>query len=209
MKTFSIQVAFKEGWKLFKANKKALIASTFVLMVAGAFQKAPHEALWKEGLSSALILIAVWVVNVILQIGWIKMLLKLIDEEVTSVKELIEHSGLFWKYAATYILLALLVAVGLVLLIIPGVYWALKYGFAPIIIVDEHMAIRDAFKKSGEITLGVKWKLFWLLIVMVLSNILGALVLFVGLFVSVPVSMLAYLSVYRQLINKASPHLEA
>ena len=209
MKTISIKQAFKDGWGFFKVNKKALIASTFVLMVAGAFQKTPNKIFWEAGASSALIFVAIWVVNLILQIGWIKMLLNLIDEEVTSVRELIQHSGLFWKYAGTYILLALLVGVGLILFIVPGLYWALKYGFAPIIIVDEHMTIREAFKKSSKITLGVKWKLLGLLIVMIFSNILGALVIFVGLFVSIPVSMLAYLSVYRKLINNADSSYKA
>jgi len=204
MQTFSIRKAFKAGWELFKNNKTVLIVSTFIMMVAGSFSSSHERAFRVVEFSSILIAVAIWIVVVILKIGWTKLLLKLLDGEVTSVKEMIQHSNLFWKYLGTNLLYALMVSVGFVLLIIPGFYLMLKYGFAPIIIIDEHVSIRGAFKKSAEITQGVKWKLLGLIIVVALANILGACIFFVGLFVSIPVSSLAYLSVYRKLINKSA-----
>jgi uncharacterized membrane protein len=208
MQTLSIKEAFKDGWSLFKGNKRTLVAATFVMMVASAFNRTPSRFFWEAGLSSLLIFVAIWIVNIILQIGWIKLLLKLIDGEVTSVKELIQHSGLFLKYIGAYAWFALGSTIGLILFIIPGFYWILKYGFAPIIVIDEHVSIKAAFKMSGDITKGVKWKLLGLLVLMILVNIAGAVVLFIGLFVSIPVSMLAYLSIYRKLINKTNIALE-
>lgn len=201
MNTFSIRESFSRGWDIFKSNKRVLIASTFVIMVAGALSNQNDRSLRYVGLSTLLIMAAIWVANIILQIGWIKLLLKLIDGEVTTVRELINHSRLFWRYAMTYVILALLVMLGFVLFIIPMFYVILTYGFAPTIVIDEHVPIKEAFKRSKEITRGHRWKLLALFISLAIANVLGALALFVGLFISIPVSMLVYLLVYRRLLN--------
>lgn len=203
MNTFSIRDAFKKGWEIFKSNKRVLIASTFVIMVAGAFSKEEDRMFVEAGLSAVLIALAILVVNVILQIGWIKLLLKLIDGDVTTVRELINHSRLFWRYAFAYVALGLLAAIGFLLLIIPGFYVILTYGFVPILVIDEHMKVGDAFRKSKELSRGRRFKLLGLMIAMGVANAFGVLALFVGLFVSIPVSMLAYLSVYRKLLNES------
>ena len=46
------------------------------------------------------------------------------------------------------------------------------------------------------------WELFVLLFVLALINLAGSLVAFVGLLVTVPVAMMAAVSVYRKLIEK-------
>jgi len=88
---------------------------------------------------------------------------------------------------------------GLIFLIVPGLYLALKYQFAPILVVDEKMGVMDAIKKSGEMTKGKLMDLFLLSLALLFINILGVLALGIGLLVSSPLSMLAYARVYRQL----------
>jgi uncharacterized membrane protein len=201
MNTFSIRESFSKGWDIFLSNKKVLIASTFVIMVASAISNRDEGAYRNVGISGLLIMAAIFVANLIIQIGWIKLLLKLIDGEVATVKELINHSRLFWRFALTYILLSLLMVLGLLLLVIPMFYVVLTYSFAPIIVIDEHVPVKEAFRRSKEIARGHRWKLLGLMLCLVLANLAGALVFFVGLFISIPVSMLAYLLVYRKLLN--------
>jgi len=61
------------------------------------------------------------------------------------------------------------VFVGFLLLIIPGVYWSLKYGQYRMLIVDKNLGIFESIKESGRITEGYKMK------ILVVSFALGGL----------------------------------
>ena len=84
-------------------------------------------------------------------------------------------------------------------MIIPGIIFGLKFSFAQFITVDTGAKPVDAMKESSAITKGIKWKLLGFYVVIGLVNIVGALVLMVGLLVSIPVSTFAMIYVYREL----------
>jgi len=81
-----------------------------------------------------------------------------------------------------------MVAFGLVLLIIPGIYLALKYQFYGYLIVDKGMGPIKALKESGRITDGAKKDLliFWL----VLFCSIAVIALVLGIFIALPVGLL-------------------
>lgn len=62
----------------------------------------------------------------------------------------------------------------------------------------------EAIKKSGEITMGSKGKLFWFGLLLGLINIAGAICLLIGLFITIPVTMVAMVYVYRKLMGELS-----
>ena len=93
-----------------------------------------------------------------------------------------------------------MVAVGLILLIIPGIYLAIKYQFFSFLIVDKNMGIMESFKKSEEMTQGVKMNLLLFSLALAGINILGALVFLVGLIVTIPTTVMATVYVYRKLL---------
>jgi uncharacterized membrane protein len=135
--------------------------------------------------------------------GIIKITLKFVDKEVPNFDDLFSQYKLFWRYLGATVLYALIVLGGLILLVVPGVIWALKYQYSRYFIIDKKMGIMESLRKSGELTQDAKWDLFlfWLLIIAV--NILGAILLGVGLIISIPVTMLAQAFVYRELLKHA------
>jgi uncharacterized membrane protein len=96
---------------------------------------------------------------------------------------------------------ALIVIGGFILLIIPGIFFALRLQFTCYLIVDKNLGPVEAVKTSWKITKGNAWNLFFLGILLGLINILGLLCLIVGLFVTVPLTMLATTFVYRKLLS--------
>lgn len=199
MKTFRSREALDRGWELFKSNKNILLFSTLIILGINGIQSGrTHEShvYSSFGLFFGLLM---FVVANMLHIGWTKMLLKITDAEHTSLGEMVKHANLFIKYICVTILYILMVSVGMFFLVIPGVYLALKYMFAPIISIDQYLSIRDSFKESARITDGVKWKLLGFILILIGANILGAFVFLVGLLVSVPVTMLATIYLYRRL----------
>lgn len=77
-------------------------------------------------------------------------------------------------------------------------YIALRYSMSRFEVLDG-ACIVESLRKSTVITRGVKWKLLGFMIVAILLNILGALLLLVGLLVTIPVTMLAMAHVYTKL----------
>ena len=107
---------------------------------------------------------------------------------------------------STYLLVAvsgflysLVVGIGYVLFIIPGIYWTIKYMFYYFFIVNEECGPIEALSESGDLTDGHKWKLLLLLILVSIFGISGYLLVGVGVLITGPVSTLVLLSVYKQL----------
>lgn len=72
----------------------------------------------------------------------------------------------------------LLVAVGICLFIIPGVYWGLKYSQAVYIMADhKDMTITDAFKESGRMMEGYKSDLLYFYLGFIGHFLLGIITL--------------------------------
>ncbi len=144
-----------------------------------------------------------WIFSSILTLGMIDIALKIADNKKAEYKNLF---FLNWKLLFVYIIANLVrsiaTVVGLLLLIIPGIIIALKLQFIDYLIVDKKMGF-EAFNKSWEMTKGVKWNLFVFGILLALINILGFLALIVGLFVTLPLSMVATAFVYKKLVSQA------
>jgi hypothetical protein len=77
------------------------------------------------------------------------------EGDVVSVWESYARSaGFFWRYLWTVILLFLIVCGGLLLLILPGILWALHYFLAPHAVIIEGVGGRQALRRSMSLTRG-------------------------------------------------------
>jgi len=139
---------------------------------------------------------------IIISIGLITIALKFLDDEVPKFEDLFSFKPYFWRYFGASILTGLVVWAGLILLIVPGIYWALKFQFFGYFVVDQNCEPIESMRRSSQITQSVKWKLLGFGVFLAIINVIGAICLFVGLFVTVPVTLLAYSSVYRKLLSQ-------
>lgn len=143
-----------------------------------------------------------WIAQLIISIGFIRIALRFLDNEKPVFNDLFSFPPYFWRFLGGSILYGLIVAGGIILLIIPGIIWAIKFQYFGYCIIDQNLDPVDALKKSSAITNGMKWELFGFGIVLALVNILGVLILFVGLFTTVPTTLVAYAFVYRKLLEQ-------
>jgi uncharacterized membrane protein len=222
MKDFSIKEAVRYGWETFKANKKLLILSSLVFLIASNLPS--YESLERHFSAPIghILAIAFFIISSIVTIGWYKLLLGLMDGRKPSLNELFSHKRLFFRYVFTLVaffaiagiplivfsLLAVaaysvsfplsiaLGAVGVVL----SIYASLRYMFAITLVIDKEVSLGSSFKESARMTESVKWRLVCLCIVTGLVAFLGILAFGIGLLVSLPISTLAFLHVYRKLL---------
>ena len=88
-------------------------------------------------------------------------------------KDIYSAGPYFGKFILAAILYFLLVFAGLILCVIPGIYWGIKYHFFGYFIIEQGMNPLDALKRSGEITKGSKWNLLVLFIIFIVEWIVG------------------------------------
>jgi uncharacterized membrane protein len=105
-----------------------------------------------------------------------------------------------WHYFLATLLYLLIVLVGLILLILPGIYLAVRLQFYRFIVVEnKEIKATDALRESMRITQGRFWKIIGYTIIIVLINLVGLFALGVGLLVTVPFSIIAMAYLYRKL----------
>lgn len=199
--SFSSSEAIKFGFNFFKKNigvfaKLALVVAAINIVVgiiSGMFDQAPINLLW--GLVSLAI-------SIVVQVGFTKIILDLHDGKALNFSHLYTLYPLALRFLCASILYGFMVAVGFILLIIPGVIWALKFQFYSFLIVDKNVGIMDSLKKSSAMTEGIKMNLFLFAFLLVVINIAGALALIIGLFVTIPTTIMATVYVYRKLLSQ-------
>ncbi|HVP36023.1 MAG TPA: DUF975 family protein [Terriglobales bacterium] len=210
LKKFSKGEAIRFGWNAMKSNLGFFIGLLVVAgLISGAFCLLQ---LWVEkdssGLSFILSIISV-IVGSIIQMGMIRIALTFADNSKAKFGDLFSCAPLLGKYLISSILCGLIVLGGLILLIIPGIIWAIQFQFFSYQIIDKGAGPIEALKKSSAITKGSKWNLFLFFLLILGINILGLLALVIGLFATIPTSMVATAFVYRKLSATQEPTAEA
>src|SRR3989344_423203 len=205
MESFRIGEAIKYGWEKFKAHflfMWMLLGTAWgIAILFDLLQKGAGKETWLGGLIG----LAAIVAGFILELGLIRAYLDLDNGTEDKIAVLFSEYRLVWRYFGAALLYGIMVVFGLILLIVPGVYLALKYQFFAYLIVDQNLGILDALKQSSEMTRDIKWKFFGFVLAVCGLNILGALALGIGLLVTIPVSIMAYVYVYRTLVNRGLP----
>jgi len=198
---FSKSEAIRFGWNMMKSNLGFFIG---LLVVVGLIYFIPDfiAELLKEDapILSIIISIASWVLDMVIQMGLIRISLRFCDNEKGEFADLFSCFPLFFKYLLGLILYGLIILGGMILLIIPGIIWAIKFQFFSYFIVDKGLGPIEALKRSSAITRGAKWDLFLFGLLLGLINLLGAICLLIGLFATVPTAMVAMAFVYRKLL---------
>ena len=101
-----------------------------------------------------------------------------------------------------------LTGIGLLLLIIPGIYLMVSYLFASCLVVDRRLDFWPALELSRR-TVQPQWfSLFAFLLLLILLNLVGAALLLIGLLVSVPLTGCAVTVAYADLFGLQSDYSE-
>lgn len=190
--------AISFGWNGFVANiGPLLLAALAVFAVQAVFSLLLRSV--DGAFADLLVQIASWVISLIIAMGWIRIGLNIVDGRRADVADLFQFDDRFWSYAGASIVFGICVAIGLVFFIIPGVIIALIWFFYGYNIVDKGDSMGEAFARSNQLTKGRKLELFAFGLVLILLNILGLLLLIVGVLITAAISLIAVAYVYRRL----------
>jgi len=196
---FSKKEAISYGFELAKNNLFFFVTLFIIVILVTAVMSGLRFATIRVPSAAFLMWLVQTVIGLVIAIGLIHIALKFLDNKKPEYKDLFYYKPIV-NYFLASILTGLIVLGGFILLIIPGIFFAFRLKFAVYLVIDKNLSPVDAVKKSWRITKGNVWNLFFFGILLALINILGFFCLVVGLFITVPLSMLATAFVYRKLL---------
>ena len=200
---FSKGEALRFGWETTKSNLVffvgVLIIAFLVLFVLAFISKLMEG---KNALAWFIITIACGILFIIIRMGFIKITLRFYNNEKAKFSDLFSCYPLLFKYILGLIFYGIIVLGGFILFVVTGIIWGIEYQFFEYFIVDKKLGPIEALRRSSEITRGAKWDLFLFDLLIQIINLLGSICLILGLFVTLPLTMVARTSVYYQLLTR-------
>jgi len=211
MPALSIGECIRFGWETFKKRPGILIGAFVLTMllpsIPGILFPSPEVAPGvppppptTAEMIAALISV---VIGIFVTIGMTTFALRAHDD-IASVKiGDLWNPQPFWRFLGAEILAGIIIFVGFLLLVVPGVIASLGLCFVLYIVIDRGAGPINALKESWRITKGNKWQLFLFVLALIGLNLLGLLLLIVGVLITVPVTWLALTHAYRTLSSQA------
>lgn len=138
-----------------------------------------------------------WVASSFLALGLTKAALNFVSGDPASVATLFSQGDKLLRSLGAGFLYMLIVLGGTLLLIVPGIYLALRLVMYQDAIVDRNLGVMASLRYSWGMTQNNTLSLFGLGIMSFLILIAGALALLVGLVFAIPVVTLAFALTYR------------
>ena len=192
------------GWKEFHTNTSFYIVSGLIIfsffvgfgILSDVFEDAPIAAF--------AIFLAYIIVMSLLSIGYIKEVLLAVSGKTPSYKRLFSHSDRLFIFIICQCVYNLIVFSGIILFIIPGIVWGIRYMFAPYLVIDQGLGIKAALKESRNMTSGVKWDLLGAFVPLSIAGYLGIFALGIGLFVSLQISSIAMMYIFTSLRKQST-----
>ncbi len=181
MPTFSIGDCIRFGWETFKKRPGILIGAFLITMllpsvpgmlfpgpeiVPGSPPPPPSTGQMIAGLISI-------VLSIFATLGATTFALRAHDDIASVTLGDLWNPDVFWRFLGAELLAALIIFVGFIMFIIPGIIASLGLGFTPFVVIERAIGVTDALKESWRITKGHKWQLLLLGLTLIGLNLLG------------------------------------
>jgi uncharacterized membrane protein len=123
--------------------------------------------------------------------------LKAARNDPLDIRDLFEAFYNYWNAVLASLLVGVIVGIGFVLLIVPGIIFACKLAFTPYLVVDRQMNVIDAVEESWRMTRGHAWKVFLVGLLAIPIGIAGLMFCGVGIIIAIMWNKLAFASLYH------------
>jgi hypothetical protein len=212
----SVGGTLSEAWERTQGVKFTFLASVFVyiviLLIIGtifgiifniqAYQEAGSEfqaLLAQVGIDLISMPIEIPMFTALFMMG-----VKHVNDHPIEVGDLFNYYIMVWPLVFASILVYLFVAVGIVLLILPGIYLSVAYIFVYPLMIDKRMGAWEAMETSRKAVTKHWFTFFFILLALGLITLLSALPLGIGLIWTIPMGYLVYGIMYTKVFGYAN-----
>ncbi|HZE20930.1 MAG TPA: hypothetical protein VE082_02665, partial [Desulfobaccales bacterium] len=182
---------FKTGWELFKQYPGGFIGFFLVNAAIGLILCAIPLLGW----------LLYFAVSPALIMGNFIVSAKLLQRQTPGFRDFFAGFHFFLPLLLLSLVTSILIAIGLALLIIPGIYLAVAYLFTSCLVIDRRLDFWPAMELSRRTVNPLWFAIFTFIVLLVVINLLGGLLLGLGLLVSVPLSYCVLTVAYADLFG--------
>lgn len=185
---------FKTGWGLFKQYPGGFVGFCLInLLIQGVLNSLSYVG----AVASVAVTSPLFMGNFIVSA-------KLLQGQTPEFRDFFAGFRYFLPLLLLTVVSSLAIIIGTLLLIIPGVYLAVAYLFAAYLVIDRRQDFWPAMELSRR-TVNPRWfGFFAFMLLLVLLNLAGAVLLGVGLLVTIPVSFCAVTVAYAEIFGLQS-----
>jgi hypothetical protein len=174
---------FKHAWGRYRAHAKkyiVILAPLFIVaFMLGLIGQANAETDSFSAMVLSLSVIAA-IVGIMAEIAVIYSIMTE-DREVTVAEAYRKSTSIFWSFLLVQLLVGIIVSLGFIVFIIPGIYLAIRYSFAAFAVIGENKRGMDALNRSRDLVRGRWWEVFIRLIfILILSLVPFAIFFFIS-----------------------------
>lgn len=181
----------QEGWQLLWDNPGPYIGYTLIVVLV----MFVLQNLWGLGqLLSSLVAGPMFA-------GFYYALRRQMDGLTFTFSEFLAGLNQFVPLMLVGLVTAILVSLGLIVFILPGIYLAVSYLFALILVQDRAMNFWEAMETSRRLVTRQWFAFFGLVLILFAINFVGAIPAGLGLLLTIPLSMAAVACAYRHQIG--------
>lgn len=137
------------------------------------------------------------ILGIFLSLGTMRIGLNLVSGREFSIGMLFGGGRKFLPALGASILYWLMIGIGTLFFIVPGIYLAMRFGQFLTAMVDRDLGVMESFRYSSTITTNNRGNFFLLMLLSVAIVLAGALACCVGLIFAVPVTWLGWIVAYR------------
>jgi len=150
--------------------------------------------------------------GLVISVGWLNYCLRIVRSERVDPASILNALNRFRDTWAVSALLSLMVSVGLVFLVIPGIYLMARYGFSLFAVMDRDLSVSDSFRFSDTIVKGsiIQLAIFFLiamgsfyitaLLFLSMSGRAGLIIMIIYHLAVTPFISLAFASAYDSVV---------
>lgn len=129
--------------------------------------------------------------------------LKAVRGERVDIKDMFSvFQRNYWNAVIANVVVAVIVGMGFVMLIVPGIIFACRLVFVPYLVVDKQMDVMEALRVSWNMTRGYGGQIFLMGLIAFFVGLGGLLLLIVGIFVSIIWIKASFASMYYAVEQK-------
>jgi hypothetical protein len=202
----------KRAWNLWKANLGLMVAVNLVLGlllggIGALISLAVHVPIGFHTIAGSVAgfvasMFWAFAVGGALTGGLFAFNLKLIRGQRADFSDAFAGFGKsFGALTATYIVMTLLVYLGLVLCLIPGIYLAIAWVFALPLVIDKNMRFWEAMELSRKVVTKNWWMVFALVLLAGLVGAAGIVACCIGILFTVPLTYAILMYAYEDIFG--------
>jgi uncharacterized membrane protein len=189
---------FRRGWELFKGYPGGFVGFFLLYVLLAVVINAAPLVGWVVGAAlGPPLLMGNFIVSA-----------RLLQGQKVEFQDFFTAFHFWLPLCLTGFATSVLVGVGFLLLIIPGVYLAVGYLFASLLVVDRRLDFWQAMETSRRTVQPLWFGLFTFALLLLLLNLAGALLLGLGLLVTVPLTFCILTVAYGDIMGFHSDYGE-